>query len=64
MLDLLVSRGQAVVPRSQLTADGSDDLAAEAAVGRLRTKLGPLGPAIRTVPKRGYACDLWMEPAA
>ena len=29
-----------------------------AALARLRAKLGPLGAAIRTVPRRGYVCSL------
>ena len=64
ILDLLVSRGNAVVPKARLSGDGNDGHAAEAAVGRLRSKLGPLGAGIRAVPRRGYACDLTSGPAA
>ena len=45
-------------PRSALVEHGSDEHAAEAAVARLRAKLGPLGGGIRTVRRRGYACTL------
>jgi uroporphyrinogen-III synthase len=61
ILDLLVSRGRVVVPKSQLSGDGKDEHAAEAAVGRLRSKLGPFGAGIRAVPRRGYACDIVVE---
>jgi uroporphyrinogen-III synthase len=63
ILDLLVSRGRVVVPKSQLSGDGKDEHAAEAAVGRLRSKLGPFGAGIRAVPRRGYACDITVESA-
>lgn len=55
ILDVLVRRSPAVVAKSELVDDGVDTHAAEAAVARLRPKLGPLGAAIRTVPRRGYA---------
>ncbi|HEY3000427.1 MAG TPA: uroporphyrinogen-III synthase [Acidimicrobiales bacterium] len=58
VLDALVRRSPAVVPKASLVDDGVDPHAAEAAVGRLRAKLGPLGAAIRTVPRRGYVCSL------
>ena len=54
----LVRRAPAVVPKRALAESGADDHAAEAAVGRLRTKLGPLADGIRTVPRRGYSCTL------
>ena len=58
-LETLVGRGsRSVVPKSTLVGNGVDGHAAEAAVGRLRAKLGPLGAAIRTVPRRGYLCTL------
>ena len=47
--------------KGTLVEHGSDDHAAEAAVARLRAKLGPLGPGIRTVRRRGYACTLSVE---
>ena len=37
---------------------GADEHAVEAAVARLRAKLGPLGAGIRTVRRRGYASTL------
>ena len=58
LLAVLVDRAPAVVPRSRLTDAGSNDHAAEAAVARLRAKLGPLGAGIRTIRRRGYACTL------
>jgi uroporphyrinogen-III synthase len=59
ILETLVRRGaRSVVPKSSLVDEGVDAHAAEAAVGRLRAKLGPLGAAIRTVPSRGYLCTL------
>jgi uroporphyrinogen-III synthase len=32
----------------------ADEHAVEVTVSRLRTRLGPLGNALRTVPRRGY----------
>ena len=61
VLRTLVARAPAVVPKRSLTGAGTDDHAAEAAVARLRVKLGPLAGAIRTVPRRGYAADLASE---
>ncbi len=58
LLSILVRRAPTVVPKSALVEHGSDDHAAEAAIARLRAKLGPLGAGIRTVRRRGYACDL------
>jgi uroporphyrinogen-III synthase len=58
VLELLLDRSPAVVPKAALLEDGTDAHAAEVAVARLRSKLGPLGAAIRTVPRRGYACEL------
>jgi uroporphyrinogen-III synthase len=63
-LDLLVRRAPAVVAKSALVAEGADTHAAEATVARLRAKLGPLGAAIRTVPRRGYVCALEVGPAS
>ena len=51
-------RAPTVVPKAALVEHGADDHAAEAAVARLRAKLGPLGGGIRTVRRRGYACTL------
>jgi uroporphyrinogen-III synthase len=58
LLSVLVRRAPTVVPKAVLVEHGSDDHAAEAAVARLRGKLGPLGGGIRTVRRRGYACTL------
>ncbi len=63
VLDVLVARAPAVVPKATLVEDGADTHAAEAAVARLRGKLGALGGAIRTIPRRGYVCSLTIEPA-
>jgi uroporphyrinogen-III synthase len=57
LLSVLVRRAPTVVPKAVLVEHGSDDHAAEAAVARLRAKLGPLGAGIRTVRRRGYACE-------
>ncbi|MFL6204052.1 MAG: uroporphyrinogen-III synthase [Acidimicrobiales bacterium] len=58
VLEVLVERAPGVVPKADLVEPGRDLHAAEAAVARLRTKLGPLAPAVRAVPRRGYACHL------
>ena len=58
LLATLVHRAPTVVPKAALVEHGADDHAAEAAVARLRAKLGPLGGGIRTVRRRGYACTL------
>jgi uroporphyrinogen-III synthase len=63
VLDALVARAPAVVPKATLVEDGADTHAAEAAVARLRGKLGAMGGAIGTVPRRGYVCSLTVEPA-
>jgi len=58
LLDELTRRAPAVVPKEQLVDVGADAHAAETAVARLRSKLGPLGRAISAVPRRGYRCEL------
>jgi uroporphyrinogen-III synthase len=58
VLDRLVARAPAVVPKADLVVGDADDHAAETAVARLRSKLGPLGEGIRSVPRRGYASAL------
>ncbi|HEX5367478.1 MAG TPA: uroporphyrinogen-III synthase [Acidimicrobiales bacterium] len=63
VLDVLVARAPAVVPKASLVDEGADPHAAEAAVARLRAKLGRLGGAVRTVPRRGYVCSLTVEAA-
>ncbi len=63
VLDQLVRRAPAVVAKASLVDAGVDAHAGEAAVARLRAKLGPLGAGIRSVPRRGYACALQVAPA-
>lgn len=63
VLDQLVRRAPAVVAKAALVDEGVDTHAGEAAVARLRAKLGPLGQGIKAVPRRGYACALSIEPA-
>jgi uroporphyrinogen-III synthase len=63
VLDRLVRRAPAVVAKASLVDAGVDAHAGEAAVARLRAKLGPLGAGIRAVPRRGYSCALQVEPA-
>jgi uroporphyrinogen-III synthase len=63
LLEQLVERAPAVVPKDELVEPGRGSHAAEAAVARLRSKLGPLAPAIRSVPRRGYASALHVSPA-
>jgi len=58
VLAALVRRAPTVVAKGALVEHGSDEHAAEAAIARLRAKLGPLGAGIRTVRRRGYACTL------
>lgn len=62
MLDLLVARNGAVVSRRDLArAVGGrpgEERAVEAAVARLRRKLGAAGSALRTVVRRGYRLDV------
>lgn len=42
------------MPKRELVEPGAGIHAAEMAVTRLRSKLGPLGPAVWAVPRRGY----------
>ncbi len=58
LLATLVDCAPQVVPKSALVDDGLDDHAAEAAVARLRGKLGPLAGGLLTVRRRGYASAL------
>lgn len=60
-LRLLAERAPRVVAKQTLVADGAGIHAAEALVARLRGKLGPVAPALRTVPRRGYALDLHLD---
>ena len=57
-LQVLLDRAPGVVPKRALVGPNVDEHAAEALVARLRAKLGPLAPAVRTVPRRGYAIDV------
>jgi len=50
------------VPKSDLVEDGADGHAAETAVARLRSKLGPLGDGIWAVPRRGYRIAWTVAP--
>jgi len=61
LLEALLAKAPAVVPKEQLVDAGSDVHAAESAVTRLRSKLGPLGAAISAVPRRGYRCELTVR---
>ena len=61
LLATLVDCGPQVVPKSALIDDGTDDHAAEAAVARLRAKLGPLAGGVLTVRRRGYASALGVS---
>jgi uroporphyrinogen-III synthase len=63
VLHELLRRSPAVVAKRVLAESGADEHAAEAAVARLRVKLGALAPGIRTVPRRGYSCTLDVRPA-
>jgi len=63
LLEMLVERAPAVVAKVDLVEAGRDGHAAEAAVARLRAKLGPLAPGIRSIPRRGYASALQVAPA-
>jgi uroporphyrinogen-III synthase len=60
LLATLVDCSPQVVPKSAWV-DGADDHAAEAAVARLRSKLGPLAGGVRTVRRRGYASSLGVS---
>jgi uroporphyrinogen-III synthase len=61
LLDTLLRRAPAVVAKAELVEPGADEHAAEMAVTRLRTKLGPLGEGIIAVPRRGYRCVLEVD---
>lgn len=58
LLAVLVDRGPTVVAKAELAEPGADDHAVEAAVARLRSKLGRLGAGIGTVRRRGYRSEL------
>lgn len=63
LLEILVARAPSVVAKASLAEPGADDHAVEAAVARLRAKLGALGAGIRTVRRRGYSSELHATPA-
>jgi len=54
LLRLLVERAPAVLAKADLAEPGTNEHAVESVIGRLRTKLGPIGGGIRTVRRRGY----------
>jgi uroporphyrinogen-III synthase len=62
LLRSLLGRCPAVVSKEEL-AQGGDPHAVEAAVARLRTKLGALGRGIKTVPRRGYVAMFEVDRA-
>lgn len=63
VLEVLMRRAPAVVTKAELVEPGADEHGAEMAVTRLRTKLGPLGDGIITIPRRGYRCVLDVAAA-
>jgi uroporphyrinogen-III synthase len=59
VLRVLADAGGAVVPKRTLLRDvwgdaSADEHAVEVTVSRLRNRLGPVGAALATVPRRGY----------
>ena len=58
LLSTLISRSPAVIAKAELIDGAADEHAVEAAIARLRAKLGPLGAGITTVRRRGYACSI------
>ncbi len=62
IVELLVARNGAVVGRRELTravwGTVGDPHAVEAAISRVRKKLGAAGPAVRTVVRRGYRLEI------
>ena len=58
VLQVLAGAGGAVVPKRallrQVWGDSVDEHAVEVTVGRLRRRLGDVGDAVMTVPRRGY----------
>jgi DNA-binding winged helix-turn-helix (wHTH) protein len=59
VLHALVDAGGAVVPKRSLLRDvwgaaATDEHAVEVTVSRLRSRLGAVGAAVQTVPRRGY----------
>ena len=63
LLAQLLERSPAVVAKAELTDGTVDEHAVEAAVARLRAKLGRLGAGITTVRRRGYACSIEVAAA-
>lgn len=65
LLAALARRPGVVVPKAELLrrvwcsngVDGADHHAVEVAVSRLRRRLGPAGPGLATVARRGYRLD-------
>jgi uroporphyrinogen-III synthase len=58
LLERLLARAPAVIAKGELAASDVDLHAVEAAIARLRSKLGPLGAGISTVRRRGYSCSI------
>lgn len=58
LLMRLLSAAPGVLTKEELAGDGVDPHAVEAAIGRLRTKLGVLRSGIVSVPRRGYRSTL------
>ena len=62
LLEVLLRAGGAVVSKDQLIADvwdgAVDAHVVEVTIGRLRSRVGPAGSGIVTVPRRGYRLDL------
>jgi uroporphyrinogen-III synthase len=63
LLDRLLARSPAVVGKRALASGDTDEHAVEAAVARLRAKLGHLSVGIATVRRRGYACTIEVVPS-
>lgn len=64
LLERLIDVAPAVISKAELTSPDTDEHAVEAAMTRLRSKLGPLGTGITTVRRRGYGCSLLVGPVA
>lgn len=62
LLERLLARAPAVVGKRALASGDTDEHAVEAAIARLRGKLGPLSAGIETVRRRGYACAIEVAP--
>ena len=63
LLERLITSAPAVVSKAALVSGDTDEHAVEAAIARLRAKLGPLGRGIATVRRRGYTCTIAVSGA-